>query len=462
MCSAATASSSVQDSLFKDVSFSVIDLETTGGNPKKDKIFEIGIVKIKNLKIVDQLGMHINPEIPIPEFVQHLTSISLTDIQDAPVIEEVIQEIRDFIGEDIVVAHNVNFDIPFLNTMLKRYKKTPLKNQVLCTQVMTQYLIPDIMNSNLPYLCDIFHIEHKKAHRALSDAMATGHLLIYYLKNFLNRGIKKINQIYYPKYKFELDKFHMDRAHLTELTQLADRLKSVHSPFTLTLKHASGEVMAFLCFESFSHFNKTISVFDDLWKGPWDKLTVKLHGSYLETLLMLRDAYPKMRPASRKSSLRALEEMRQLATHPHPAGLEKESSAADDAGETLNSFVHDYALIATHHLIDGQIVLYHAPYFSLKHAFVIKLPSQRRKIIQYIESLQKKDLYAFRSYWKNYTGVEFIDHLALSLKSFHQNHRDYLFFTHQEMGQPSDVIAAKIVKFSDQNKNKHRFPLHHL
>ncbi|MDH4466478.1 MAG: 3'-5' exonuclease [Bacteriovoracaceae bacterium] len=467
-------SKDTKDSLFHDVCFSVIDLETTGGNPKKDRIFEIGIVKIKNLKIIAEKGLYINPQIPIPEFIQHLTSISMSDIQDAPIIDEVIQEIRDFIGDDIVVAHNINFDIPFLNAVLKKHKKLALKNQVLCTQVMTQYLIPDIMNSNLPYLCDIFHIEHEKAHRALSDAKATGHLLIYYLKNFLGRGIKKINQIYYPKYKFELDKFHVDRKHINNLLELGERLKKIHSPFTITLKQASGEVSSFLCFESYKHFQSALALMEESWNSSWDKLTIKLHGSYLETILTLRDAYPKMRPQSRKTSLSTLIDMQGVGhsmRSNHTSHLQNKKRSVDenelktvegDSQETLNRFIKDYALIATHHLIDGQIVIYHAPYFSLKHSFVVKLPSQKRKIVQYIESLQKKDLHSFKSYWKNYSGVELIDTLAQALSIFAENKGEYLFFNHQEMGQSSELIANKIVKFSDHNKSKHRFPLHHL
>ena len=75
--------------LIKNLNFCVFDLETTGGNQKTDNIIEIGLVKVTNLKIVDQKTFLIKPIIKIPEFIQKLTSISEEDVVDAPFIEEV-------------------------------------------------------------------------------------------------------------------------------------------------------------------------------------------------------------------------------------------------------------------------------------------------------------------------------------------------------------------------------------
>ena len=101
--------------LLSNLSFCVFDLETTGGNHQNDKVIEIGMVKIKNLEIVDTKSFLINPEIKIPSFIQKLTSIHTADVANSPKIELLIDEILNFMGDSILVAHNISFDIPFFN-----------------------------------------------------------------------------------------------------------------------------------------------------------------------------------------------------------------------------------------------------------------------------------------------------------------------------------------------------------
>ena len=131
----------LSEQLINSLSFCVFDLETTGGNHKSDKIIEIGLIQIRNKKIVKEINYLINPEIPIPEFIQKLTNIRQVDVQTAPVISDVIEEIIEFMGDSILVAHNTSFDVPFFNSVLKRLNKPILKNKSLCTNLMTKYLI---------------------------------------------------------------------------------------------------------------------------------------------------------------------------------------------------------------------------------------------------------------------------------------------------------------------------------
>jgi DNA polymerase III epsilon subunit family exonuclease len=116
--------------LLESLSFCIIDLETTGGNQQTDKIIEIGMVRVENLKILEEKEFLINPEIQIPDFIQKLTGISHKDVEDAHKIEQVISEIVEFIGDSIVVAHNISFDIPFLNSVLRRLGMNEIKNKV--------------------------------------------------------------------------------------------------------------------------------------------------------------------------------------------------------------------------------------------------------------------------------------------------------------------------------------------
>jgi hypothetical protein len=170
-----------------------------------------------------------------------------------------------------------------------------------------------------------------------------------------------------------------------------------------------------------------------------------------------------MRPQARQSSLDFLLKMEEALDRPKIKNEKIHNDNVSEETDRLNDLIKNNAIVIAHHLIDGQVVIYHAPYFSLKHAFVVKLPSQKRKVIQYLESLQKKDLYSFKTYWKNYNGQEMIDRLEHYLDFIKHNHKqEYLVLDHKELGQNSEAIANKIVKFSDHNRSKHRFPLHHL
>lgn len=144
--------------LLNSLKFCVIDLETTGGNPETEKIIEIGMVKIENRRISEERSFLINPQKDIPDFVQKLTGIRKADVEHSPKIEEVIDEIIQFIGDTILVAHNTSFDIPFLNGVLKKLQRPTMDNKVICTNIMTKYMIPDIMSSNLNYMSSIFGI----------------------------------------------------------------------------------------------------------------------------------------------------------------------------------------------------------------------------------------------------------------------------------------------------------------
>src|SRR3954465_5622877 len=93
--------------LLDSLKFCVIDLETTGGNPATEKIIEIGMVKIEDRRISEELSFLINPQKDIPEFLHKLTGSRRGDVEHSPKIEEVMDEIVQFIGTDcILVAHN--------------------------------------------------------------------------------------------------------------------------------------------------------------------------------------------------------------------------------------------------------------------------------------------------------------------------------------------------------------------
>jgi len=168
---------------FKDLplnkaSFSVMDFETTGTSAKKDRAIEIGIVKVKDFKIVDTYRSFINPGRPIPYFITQLTNITNDDVSDAPYFEDILENVKNFIGDDILVAHNANFDYSFLKNEFEAAGFQPPANGLLCTVKLSKKLYPELKSHKLSSLTSHFKILHKGVHRALGDATVTAKLFL--------------------------------------------------------------------------------------------------------------------------------------------------------------------------------------------------------------------------------------------------------------------------------------------
>lgn len=148
-----------------------VDLETTGLNPKTDKIIEIGAVKVCDGKIADTFQMLINPCRPLEERITELTGITDDMLFDKPVINEVLPEFLAFAGEDILLGHSVLFDYSFLKKAVVNEKGSFEREGIDTLKIARMYL-PELPHRSLPFLCEHFGISHT-AHRALGDAMAT-------------------------------------------------------------------------------------------------------------------------------------------------------------------------------------------------------------------------------------------------------------------------------------------------
>lgn len=146
----------------------VIDLETTGFSPTFDSIIEIAAIRYRNDNPVDKFSSLINPGINIPINIQNLTGIKDEDVSDCPIINDVISEYVDFIGNDIIIGHNVGFDINFINKNLKK----GLDNNYINTVRISHKLNPTLESHSLSILKDLYKIE-ALSHRALGDCEST-------------------------------------------------------------------------------------------------------------------------------------------------------------------------------------------------------------------------------------------------------------------------------------------------
>lgn len=159
-----------------------LDLETTGLNPKLDKIVEIGAVKVEEGKITDTFSALVNPGRKLEERVRELTGITDEELAGKPSIEEVFPELLKFMEADCggldghlpLLGHSILFDYSFLKKAAVDQKCT-FERQGIDTLKIARRFLTQLEHRRLDYLCDYYQIPHH-AHRALGDAQAT-HIL---------------------------------------------------------------------------------------------------------------------------------------------------------------------------------------------------------------------------------------------------------------------------------------------
>ena len=161
-------------------SYVAVDLETTGIGTKREKITEIGMVKVVDGNVVDTYHTLVNPYRAIPERVVELTGITDEMVKDAPGIEEVLPNGIEFCEGFPLLGHQIIFDFGFL-TQAAVNAKVKFEKDGLDTLKLCRYLMPEAEKKNLGAACAYFGITPDTAHRALSDAMSA-HLLYEKLK----------------------------------------------------------------------------------------------------------------------------------------------------------------------------------------------------------------------------------------------------------------------------------------
>jgi ATP-dependent DNA helicase DinG len=155
--------------------FVVIDIETTGLDPSTCGITELGAVKFTDGKIVETYSQLVNPGLPIPAEVIRLTGIDDKMVENAPLLEGVIDIYEEFIaGSPWVVGHNIEFDFGFLKKSMEKRFFRRIENSSLDTAVMARILFPRMARYSLNHLARKFNINRENAHRALDDCIVTG------------------------------------------------------------------------------------------------------------------------------------------------------------------------------------------------------------------------------------------------------------------------------------------------
>ena len=179
-----------------DVTFCVVDLETTGGDCGSDLITEIGVVKVRGGETLGTLQTLVNPGRAIPAMITVLTGITESMVHIAPRIETVLPAFLEFCGDAVLVAHNARFDIRFLDAALTRAGRPRLGNTVVDTLALARRLVrDDVRDCRLDTLARRFGLHHRPTHRALDDALATTDLLHVLLEQAASFGVTGLDDL---------------------------------------------------------------------------------------------------------------------------------------------------------------------------------------------------------------------------------------------------------------------------
>jgi DNA polymerase III subunit epsilon len=179
-----------------DVTFAVLDIETTGSDRGADTITEIGVVKVRGGQHLGTMATLVNPGRAIAPMVMVLTGITDDMVAAAPRIETVLPTLQEFVGDAVIVGHNVGFDMGFINTALRRSGREPFRGTVIDTLPLARRLVRDeVPDCRLGTLASRFRLSHRPTHRALDDALATTELLHLLLERAAGLGVLGLDDL---------------------------------------------------------------------------------------------------------------------------------------------------------------------------------------------------------------------------------------------------------------------------
>ncbi len=172
----------------------VFDLETTGFSPIKDKIIEIGAVKVENGQITEKYSTFVNPRVPIPFQITQLTSITDQMVMDAPDIETILPEFLEFVGDAVLVAHNAGFDVGFIEQNC-RYQDIVPDFTSVDTVGLARVLLPTLSKFKLNVVAKALNVSQEHHHRAVDDARVTAEIFVKFIKMLEDMDIHTLDKL---------------------------------------------------------------------------------------------------------------------------------------------------------------------------------------------------------------------------------------------------------------------------
>ncbi|WP_052728535.1 ATP-dependent DNA helicase DinG [Domibacillus tundrae] len=182
--------------MINDVRFTVADFETTGhSHASGGRIMQAAFVTIEEGRIQGQYNTYLNPDAPIPPFIQELTGIDEKTVQQAPFFKDEAGQFLKWLADSVFVAHNVSFDLTFLNGELEASGHPPFTGLFIDTVELAKIVLPASDSYKLGDLSDQFGLSHRQKHRADSDAYATAELFIQLVERLEALPLVTIEQL---------------------------------------------------------------------------------------------------------------------------------------------------------------------------------------------------------------------------------------------------------------------------
>jgi ATP-dependent DNA helicase DinG len=167
-----------------------LDIETTGLDKERDAIIEIGAVRFRGDEVLDNWETLVNPERPLPAYIERLTGITQAEVDDAPLLYQVLPQLTRFVGDAPILGHNVSFDLGFL-----RQHRILAHNQSIDTYELASVLLPNAARYNLGALATALGIPLLEVHRALADARTTHSLFVKLWEHAMHMPLDTLAEI---------------------------------------------------------------------------------------------------------------------------------------------------------------------------------------------------------------------------------------------------------------------------
>jgi DNA polymerase III epsilon subunit family exonuclease len=184
------------DPLLDEAEFVVFDLETTGLSAERNRICEVGAVRVRGLELVDSFQSLVNPGVALPEPVARLTGLREQELRRAPSVARVVERFLAFAGDELLVAHNARFDQRFLDRQLVVLHGRRLSEAPLCTAALARRLLEGrLRRVGLASLAHFFGVPTRPCHRALPDAEATAQVLVHLIGLAQELGARRLSEL---------------------------------------------------------------------------------------------------------------------------------------------------------------------------------------------------------------------------------------------------------------------------
>jgi DNA polymerase III subunit epsilon len=184
------------DPLLEEAEFVVFDLETTGLSAERNRICEVGAVRVRALELADSFQSLVNPGVALPAPVARLTGLREQELRRAPSVSSVLRRFLAFAGDDLLVAHNARFDQRFLERQLLLQHGRRLSEPPLCTAALSRRLLEGrVRRVGLASLAHFFGVSTRPCHRALPDAEATAEVLVHLIGLAQELGARRVSEL---------------------------------------------------------------------------------------------------------------------------------------------------------------------------------------------------------------------------------------------------------------------------